>query len=487
MKKVIYILILLLYVAPAFVWSQPAEEAEAKQSFYQFKVIYTKPGVTTAELRDALSLVIKSCELSPSNYKYAFVAAATYDVLEEYGKAIEWYRKAVEIATNEKQRLNAEVAARESRFMLVALRNRAESRQGHEISVTMMLKGLNYEPELREGQDLPTMFPVNLLPQERPDYLEHLFRDSQPLRNPNFLIISYKSRNTAKEHYERGVKDFYNYFQKHLFDNTKHKPIILFLGDNPGKLIDLTNELYPNLRFRSEHPFMGYFNKKDNVIFATVWGGYGTLLHEMIHALILADYPEPPGWLGEAFATIYERTQWTNNRLVPLPNWRMGRMDLEDAASLDIYEKYKGDIKLDYFDLAKLRLLYIYLDELGQLKAFYQAVKASNGSKSAAQIARDLGVEQEAWSDFVENSIIDYQIDVAKHRGRSVNPAETRYIQRALNVVMDAGLKEDGFWGSATEAMLKSFQASQGLKADGIYGKNTRAALQRLFVEKTME
>ncbi len=88
----------------------------------------------------------------------------------------------------------------------------------------------------------------------------------------------------------------------------------MFLGDYPESLIDLTNKLYPELRFKSGHPFMGYFNKRDNVIFATVMGGYGTLLHEMIHALIFADFPEAPGWLEEAFATIYERTKWQNNR-----------------------------------------------------------------------------------------------------------------------------------------------------------------------------
>jgi len=487
MKKAIWILNLLLYVVPAVVWSGPTEETEAKQSFDNFKAIYTKPSVTNGELKDALTLVLKSSKLSPSNYKYSYSAAATYDGLGEYGKAIEWYRKAADIAITEKQRLNAEVAASESRFMLVALRKQNDSRPGHEISVSMMLKGLNYEPALREGQGLPTMFPPNIDPRTHLNYLERRFRQYQPLRNSNFLIVSYKSRKTAEEHYERGVRDFYNYFQKHIFDSTKHKPIILFLGDGPGRLIDLTNKLYPNLRFRSEHPFMGYFNKRDNVIFATVWGGYGTLLHEMIHALILANYPEAPGWLGEAFATIYERTQWKDNRLIPLPNWRMERMDLEDVVSLDIYEKYKGDIKLGYFDLAKLRLLYIYLDELGQLKAFYQAVKASKGNESAAQITRQLGVEQAAWSDFAENSIIDYQIDLAKERGRRVNPAETRFIQRALNAVMDAGLKEDGFWGDATEAKLKSFQSSQGLKQDGIYGRNTRTTLQRLFAEKIME
>lgn len=487
MKKALIILNLLLYVAPTVVWSGPVEEAVAKQSFEDFKVIYTKSDVTKDELKDALTLILKSSELSPTNYKYAFSAAATYEGLGKYDKAIEWYRKAADIAITDEQRLNAEAAASDSRFMLVSLRNRNETRPGHEISVSMILKGINYEPDLGEGQDLPTMFPPDLDPHDHNNYLESRFRQSQPFKNRDFLIFSLDSQKTAQQHYEQGVKDFYKYFQNRIFDDTKHKPIILFLSDDPVRLIELINELYPNLRFRSNHPFLGYFNKRDNVIFATVLGGYGTLLHEMIHTLIHADYPKAPGWLAEAFATIYERTLWKNNRLIPLPNWRMDRMDLEDVAPLNIYKKYKGDIELGFLDLAKLRLLYIYLDELDQLQAFYRAVKASNGNESASQTAIKLGVEEAAWRDFAENSIIDYQIDLAKERGRSVNPAETRFIQRALNVLLGAGLKEDGIWGNTTEAKLKAFQSSQGLKPDGIYGRNTRATLHRLFAEKAIE
>lgn len=487
MKISIWMLNVLLCVLPAVVWSGPNEEAEAKQSFDDFKAIYTKPNVTNGELKDALALVLKSNELNPGNFRYTYSAAATYDGLGEYDQAVEWYRKAADIALTDKQRVNAEIAASESRFMLVALRKQDEPSLGHEISVSMMLKGIKYEPELREGQRLPTLFPYNVDPNAHLDYLEDRFKQYQPFKNTNFLIVSYESHRASRQHYERGVKDFYTYFQNHIFGYTQHRPVVLFLGDYPESLIDLTNKLYPELRFKSGHPFMGYFNKRDNVIFATVMGGYGTLLHEMIHALIFADFPEAPGWLEEAFATIYERTKWQNNRLIPLPNWRLDGMNFEEVSPLDLYEKYKGDIKLDHRDLARLRLFYTYIDELGQLKAFYQAVKASKGEVSVAQIAKDLGVEQAAWSDFAERSFIAYQIDLAKDSGRTVNPAETRFIQRALNAVMDAGLKEDGLWGNATEVELKRFQSSQGLKPDGIYGKNTRTTLQRLFAEKMMD
>ena len=50
-------------------------------------------------------------------------------------------------------------------------------------------------------------------------------------------------------------------------------------------------------------------------------------------------------------------------------------------------------------------------------------------------------------------------------------------LQALLNAVADAGLAEDGIFGSLTEAAVKDFQASRSLFVDGIVGPQTWTAL----------
>ena len=54
---------------------------------------------------------------------------------------------------------------------------------------------------------------------------------------------------------------------------------------------------------------------------------------------------------------------------------------------------------------------------------------------------------------------------------------DVKNLQRMLNEVHNAKLKDDGDFGRKTLAAVKSFQKSKGLKTDGIAGKNTVTAL----------
>ena len=62
-------------------------------------------------------------------------------------------------------------------------------------------------------------------------------------------------------------------------------------------------------------------------------------------------------------------------------------------------------------------------------------------------------------------------------------PRDIRWLQDALNKVMNADLKVDGVPGTATRAALRAFQAAHGLKSDGVAGPQTRDALHRLLFD----
>jgi len=63
------------------------------------------------------------------------------------------------------------------------------------------------------------------------------------------------------------------------------------------------------------------------------------------------------------------------------------------------------------------------------------------------------------------------------------NEMDPKYLQMALNALVDAGLVVDGVLGAKTTAAVILFQKSMGLSPDGIVGKNTKLALINSMAE----
>jgi murein L,D-transpeptidase YcbB/YkuD len=58
-------------------------------------------------------------------------------------------------------------------------------------------------------------------------------------------------------------------------------------------------------------------------------------------------------------------------------------------------------------------------------------------------------------------------------------------VQKALNALENAGLKEDGIAGPKTAAAVIMFQRAHGLTPDGVVGKATRGALASALAKLT--
>jgi hypothetical protein len=51
----------------------------------------------------------------------------------------------------------------------------------------------------------------------------------------------------------------------------------------------------------------GYYSPCERAIITNVGNGYGTLVHEMVHAFMGANFPDAPVWLNEGLASLYEQ------------------------------------------------------------------------------------------------------------------------------------------------------------------------------------
>jgi hypothetical protein len=109
--------------------------------------------------------------------------------------------------------------------------------------------------------------------------------------------------------------------------------------------------------------------------------GGGTLIHEMTHAFIAANFPRCPAWFNEGLASLYEASAERNGHIVGLVNWRFKGLEkairerkvisFKDLTAKVGPEFYRGGGNYNQF-YAQARYLCFYLQEKGLLHKFYR-------------------------------------------------------------------------------------------------------------------
>jgi peptidoglycan hydrolase-like protein with peptidoglycan-binding domain len=209
--------------------------------------------------------------------------------------------------------------------------------------------------------------------------------------------------------------------------------------------------------------------------------GYGTLLHEMIHALIAADFPNAPAWLNEGLASLYERTQWSNSQLHALPNWRMDGLRESNMPSLADLVQQASEIGLHSHEIAAIRLLFLYLDQQNLMDDLYLLAKQGSPDFTLSQGVTSLGLMEAGWQEFLKETFSSYRAELARNKGALSHPDEIRFVQQALKQTVNPGIKVDGHWGQQTRQALMEFQRQNGLDDDGILGPKTASTLREVY------
>ncbi|WP_299071624.1 peptidoglycan-binding domain-containing protein [uncultured Paraglaciecola sp.] len=440
---------------------------------------------TDVLLQKALSLERQAFELSPTVFKYAFNIGVVYSYLNDHQASENWFVTALKIAQTDSHRESAIAALDNTKLELARI---ATNSWQPSVNVSMVLKSGAIELQGNKKAMLPKALGRHIVGQpvaKRIQPVKAYFRQFDRFSTENVLILSNRRGRSANEHFRRGFKDFYAWYKKQYFPHLKHEPFVVIFVDQPYTGHRLLRQLYPTSAELRDSPFLGVFNPQDNLILATVSAGYGTFLHELMHAMLHADFMDIPQWLDEAMASLYERSQWNNGALIPLPNWRLDNTQHSQLIDLNVFKAIEDDNVIDYQELSALRMLMLYLQSKGQLMSFYQSIKSSSELRSASNAIESLAIETLDWQRFVEQNISNYLADISKNSFQPVNSDEIRFIQSSLNKILATDYVVDGLWGSSTLRQVKTFQTQQGLGVDGVVGKNTLKKIKRVLA--TME
>jgi hypothetical protein len=130
-------------------------------------------------------------------------------------------------------------------------------------------------------------------------------------------------------------------------------------------------------------PF-GYYSQRHRALVMNISTGGGTLVHELVHPLMAANFPQCPTWFNEGLASLYEQCGDRDGRIWGQTNWRLrglqraireGRLrDFQTLCGTRPDEFYRNGPSVFY---AQARYLCYYLQESGKLHEFFWNFRSS--------------------------------------------------------------------------------------------------------------
>lgn len=126
----------------------------------------------------------------------------------------------------------------------------------------------------------------------------------------------------------------------------------------------------------------GFYSHTHAAIVLDASTGDGTVVHELVHPFVRADFPTCPAWLDEGLGSLYERCVLEGGALRGLVNWRLGLLQraVADGVSPPIAELVRATPEAFYGEGSALnysaaRHLCLYLQERGALGELYRRLR----------------------------------------------------------------------------------------------------------------
>lgn len=197
----------------------------------------------------------------------------------------------------------------------------------------------------------------------------------------------------------------------------------LYFVKNPTEVIDIwlfkdkTSYEHWSAKLFGDRPNTpyGYYSPRHRALVMNIATGGGTLVHEIVHPFMRANFAKCPSWFDEGLASLYEQSSMRDGKIIGLTNWRLaglqqairdGRtLTLEALCSTTDAGFYGEGAGLHY---AMARYLCYYLQEQGLLQRYYhQFVRDHEDDPTGYKTLRDvlanpdMKVFQQRWERWV--------------------------------------------------------------------------------------
>ncbi len=195
---------------------------------------------------------------------------------------------------------------------------------------------------------------------------------------PPFVVIGDEKPSQVKRRSERTVRWAVNKLKKAFFrkDPRRIIDVYLFRGDKSYRYY--ADKLFGD---KPDTPY-GYYSSRHRALIMNISTGGGTLVHEIVHPFVEADFPGAPPWLNEGLGSLFEASHERGGKIHGMLNWRLPGLQrairdnsvpaFKKLTALDENGFYNDDSGVHY---AQARYLLFYLQERGLLRTFYRQMR----------------------------------------------------------------------------------------------------------------
>ncbi len=159
----------------------------------------------------------------------------------------------------------------------------------------------------------------------------------------------------------------------------------------------------------------GYFSAADGALIMNIATGGGTLIHEIVHPFVAANFPHCPAWFNEGLGSLYEQSGEEDGRIHGYTNWRLAGLQqairgkrVPSFATLSATtdeQFYNEDRGTNY---SQARYLCYYLQQHDLLRKYYHRFLADHrkdpsGYNTLKSVLRrdDMAAFQREWEAWV--------------------------------------------------------------------------------------
>jgi hypothetical protein len=191
---------------------------------------------------------------------------------------------------------------------------------------------------------------------------------------PPFVVVGDESPGTVKHHAAGILRWSIHLLEAEYFKQRPNKLIEIWLFRNKDTYMKGAKKFFGD---EPDTPY-GYYSSEHEAMVMNIGPGAGTLVHEVVHPYVEANFPGAPAWFNEGLASLYERPTEKKGHIWGLPNWRLPNLKKQIAdRTLPPMQRLLGTSRDEFYNAefdayAYARYLLLYLQEQGKLTGFYQ-------------------------------------------------------------------------------------------------------------------
>jgi hypothetical protein len=222
------------------------------------------------------------------------------------------------------------------------------------------------------------------------DYREHILELKQKLPEgfsafvePPFVVVGDGSPAEVKSISEGTVRWAVALLKRDYFRRDPQEIITIWLFKD-----DTSYRRHTKAVFNDEPttPY-GYYSAQDKALIMNIGTGTGTLVHEIVHPFMRANFPRCPSWFNEGLGSLYEQCGERDGHIVGFTNWRLPNLQRAiKAGSVPSFEELTATSSGDFYgsdkgtNYSQSRYLCYYLQEQGKLQQFFRNFVANQAT-----------------------------------------------------------------------------------------------------------